>query len=58
MIENTEDYILDKVTSIRWIISVLFGLIWGVVGLKGIFGLALYGIGICAISVSIVKNHR
>jgi len=58
MSESEDDVILDKVTAYRWVASIFLGPLWALLGLKGIFGIALYGLIISAFSLVIVKNHR
>ena len=55
--ETSVDDILDQLTLQRWVISAVIGPIWGVLGITGIFGLALYGCGIALISLAIVNRH-
>merc|ERR1712113_424073 len=55
-IEN-DDVILDNVAKYRWFVSLLLGPIWGILGLKGLFGIALYGLIISIFSVMLVRNH-
>merc|ERR1712226_1659186 len=57
MSESEDDVILDKVTAYRWVASIFLGPLWALLGLKGIFGIALYGLIISAFSLVIVKNH-
>lgn len=58
MADFEEDALLDKVTKYRWMASILMGPLWGLVGMHGIFGIALYGVLISVLSIMIVKNHR
>ena len=58
MTELEDEAILDMVTKYRWFISLVMGPLWGLLGLKGILGIALYGVIITALSVLLVKNHR
>ena len=53
-----EDTVLDKVIFYRWIGSFCLGPIWGILGIQGLFGIALYGLIIVMLSLMIVKNHR
>ena len=53
-----EDMVLDKVIFYRWIGSFCLGPIWGLLGIQGLFGIALYGLIIVMLSLMIVKNHR
>ena len=48
---------LNKVTLQRWLISIVIGPVFGLIGLKGILGLALYGCAIALISLAIVNRH-
>merc|ERR1712228_301011 len=57
MTELEDDAILDMVTKYRWFISIFMGPLWGLLGLKGLFGIALYGVVISMFSVMLVKNH-
>ena len=55
--KTTVDEILDQVTLQRWLISVVIGPLWGLIGITGLFGLALYGCGIALVSLAIVNRH-
>merc|ERR1711957_1045504 len=57
MADFDDDALLDKVTNYRWMASILMGPLWGLVGMHGIFGIALYGVLISILSIMIVKNH-
>merc|ERR1739838_1140870 len=57
MVEVPIDEILDQVTLQRWLISIVIGPVFGLIGLKGILGLALYGCAIALISLAIVNRH-
>merc|ERR1712130_510475 len=56
MSESEDDVILDKVTAYRWVASIFLGPLWALLGLKGIFGIALYGLIISAFSLVIIKT--
>merc|ERR1711970_1591744 len=52
-----EDAVLDQVVWYRWFISLLVGPIWGLLGLTGLFAIALYGLGIASFSLYLVNRH-
>lgn len=53
---SLEDEVLDNVVKYRWLLSVLLGPVWGFLGIKGLFGIALYGVVITMFSLSIVRK--
>ena len=55
--KNDEDMILDQVTWYRWFLSLLMGPIWGLLGLKGLFAIALYGCSIALFALAVVNKH-
>ena len=55
--KNDEDMILDQVTWYRWFLSLLMGPIWGILGLKGLFAIALYGCSIALFALAVVNKH-
>ena len=55
--EQTVDEVLDQLTMQRWLISIVIGPLWGVIGITGLLGLALYGCGIALLSLAIVNRH-
>ena len=53
-----EDIVLDRVIKYRWIASFCLGPLWGLLGIQGLFGIALYGLLIVMFSLMVVKNYR
>merc|ERR1712212_76015 len=55
--KSSVDIILDQVTWYRWFLSLMVGPIWGILAIKGLFGIALYGCCISLFSLAIVNQH-
>ena len=52
-----EETVLDQVVWYRWFTSLLLGPLWGILGLTGLFAIALYGLGIGGFSLYLVNRH-